>query len=574
MQLIGPPILRECRISLPLPAGKPPNPTKKQPLSVPQNPCAQLFFTINPETPPENLVKQLKQSWEYDPLTTLKLICYLRTLREERDSYNEGFYVAAFWLHKNHPLTLACNVRELASFGSLRDFSEILCRIVNERESTESCKRSSPPSSLKGEREHDKMETARRAVCKYVQDPAYRFLHERVSDLFADLLRSDLETLKSGNDEILSFAARDCPSIDSSYDRHTLLCESIAKKVFPRESGRDYEGIEDVHYVYRVRNRLRKEILGPLRMALDIEKQGRRGGDKQFQDCTLIFMKKAYQKMLKMKDTGSKLKYYKIIQAMILKANGQSFLSTPLSIIASLKEENIGQKELEWQNMVQAFSTRGKLSNSLAVCDISDEMEERTRNVSISMGLLISELSSSSWKGTVYGFQESPKLYKIEGDDLPSKFNFIKQLKCTKRVNIETILNQVLQVGVKQKLNKEKMVQRVFVFTNKDFRKAVNNSWGWNYRAVWENYQKFGYDQVPEVVFWNIKGFNVSPPTIRAAFYNRLLTINGFSKSLFAYFLDKGAVWRSEDIKSVTTAEDVMRITLSGKEYQNLAVLD
>ncbi|KAL2924013.1 hypothetical protein RDABS01_015504 [Bienertia sinuspersici] len=568
-------------------------------LTAPQNPCTEFFFTVTPVTRPETLIRLLKQSWEnaainspskplyrillhrnpgnptrtlirllkqsweYDPLTTLKLICYLRTLKPDTLSSNEGFYVAALWLHKNHPLTLACNLREFAGFGSLRDFSEILYRLVNEGENANAeC--------------NEKMAVARRAVCRYVQDPGYRFLHERVSDMFADLLRSDFETLKNGNVEELSFAARDCPSIDSSYDRHTLLCESIAKKVFPRESDPDYLGIEEVHYVYRVRSRLRKDVLAPLRSASEKEAQRKQKGDEDVSDCTLIFMKKAYQKMLKMKDDASKKRYYRNIMSMILKASDQCLPLTPPSIIASLKkEENIEVKAMEWQNMVQSFSNRSKLSNSVAVCDISDEMKETTRNVSISMGLLISELNSNaSWKGTVYGFHESPELYKIKGNDLQSKVNFMKQIKCSDRVDIETILNQVLQVGVAQKLSKEKMVDRVFVFTNKDFRKALQNCWGWNYRAVWDNYQKFGYDQVPEVVFWNVEGFHECPPTVRAAIHNTIVTINGFSRSLFAFFLDKDAVWRSQEIKSITIAEDVMRITLSGKGYQNFAVLD
>ncbi|XP_021866773.2 uncharacterized protein [Spinacia oleracea] len=330
MQLVGPPILRGCLLSLSLPAGKPPIPPTKPPLTIPQNPCAQFFFAVNPETPPETLISLLKKSWEYDHLTTLKLICYLKV------SYTEGFYVAAIWLHKNHPLTLACNLREFASIGSLRDFPEILHRLVNED----------------GNAENEKMKIAKRAVCKYVQDPTYRFLHERVSDLFADLLRSDIVTHQSGGAgagaDTLSFAARDCPSLGSSRDRHTLLCESIAKKVFPRESDLNYHGIEDVHYAYRVRDRLRKEVLGPLRRVLEKEMQEKK--QVQVQDCTLMFMKKAYLKMLKMlkmKDTAnaSKLQeYYQIILSMILKANGKKlrcFPSTPFSVIASLQERTL-----------------------------------------------------------------------------------------------------------------------------------------------------------------------------------------------------------------------------------------
>ncbi|KAM1197168.1 hypothetical protein ACFX2I_008797 [Malus domestica] len=38
------------------------------------------------------------------------------------------------------------------------------------------------------------------------------------------------------------------PSIDSSFDQATLICESIARKVFSHESYKEYDGIEEAHY--------------------------------------------------------------------------------------------------------------------------------------------------------------------------------------------------------------------------------------------------------------------------------------------------------------------------------------
>ncbi|KAK9664623.1 hypothetical protein RND81_14G056900 [Saponaria officinalis] len=558
MLLVGPPILRECTKQTPPP--KPPNSTGKPPSTAPQNPCTQLFFTVTPDTTPENLRHLLNESWQYDPLTTLRLVSYIRTLKGEIKGINEGFCVCALWLYECHPLTLACNLREFASFGSLRDFSEVVYRLIKGQNS----------HFTRVSRKDNVVDVARRAVSKYVQDSTYRFFHERVSDLFADLLKSDLRSLDSGNVELLSNAAVECPSVDSSIDRHTLLCESIAKKVFPQESDPSYMEIKDDQYVYRVQNRLRKEVLGPLRTALRGKTTDGRG---RVRDYTLVFMKKAYQKLMKMKNNASELKYYQIVLAMILKGNGTIFPETPESVIASLNDDNIEEKESEWKDMVQFFS-KGKLRNSVAVCDVSEDMAETTKNISVSMAMLISELSHGPWKEAVYGFHQCPKLYKIDGDDLRSKLNSFKQMNCSDRVDVEAILNQILQVSVSAKTSSPEMVERVFIFSNKEFRKSVNSCWGWNYRAVWENYQKYGFDRVPEVVFWNIEGLNSSPPTSRDMFHNRLMTINGYSRSLFAFFVDEDAVLRSDEIKSVTTAEDVMQITLSGKEYQNLVVLD
>jgi len=46
-------------------------------------------------------------------------------------SDKEGFYAAALWLHERHPKMLACNLPALAEFGYLKDFPELLYRLVH-----------------------------------------------------------------------------------------------------------------------------------------------------------------------------------------------------------------------------------------------------------------------------------------------------------------------------------------------------------------------------------------------------------------------------------------------------------
>lgn len=68
--------------------------------------------------------------------------------------------------------------------------------------------------------------------------------------------------------------------------------------------------------------------------------------------------------------------------------------------------------ELDWRNMVQAIAGNDELSNYVAVCDASASMKESTRSISISMGLLISELSTGPLKQAVYVFHASPSFAK------------------------------------------------------------------------------------------------------------------------------------------------------------------
>ena len=51
---------------------------------------------------------------------------------------------------------------------------------------------------------------------------------------------------------------------------HLTAQHYYARKVFPREEYKEYEGLEEAHYAYRVRDRLRKDVLVPLRKVLEL----------------------------------------------------------------------------------------------------------------------------------------------------------------------------------------------------------------------------------------------------------------------------------------------------------------
>ncbi|KAL2506604.1 Uncharacterized conserved protein UCP015417 [Abeliophyllum distichum] len=103
---------------------------------------------------------------------------------------------------------------------------------------------------------------------KYDQDANYKFLHDQILALLVQFLKSDMEFLKSSEIKGISLAAKWCPSIDSSYDKAILICKNIVERICLHESSLEYEGLNEDQYVYKVRNRLRKEVPMPLRQVL------------------------------------------------------------------------------------------------------------------------------------------------------------------------------------------------------------------------------------------------------------------------------------------------------------------
>ncbi|XP_058772555.1 uncharacterized protein LOC131646564 [Vicia villosa] len=597
------------------------------------NPCLDFFFHVVPNTPPETLVQRLQLAWSQNPLTTLKLVCNLRGVRGTGKSDREGFYAAALWLHQHHPKTLASNVPSLADFGYFKDLPEILYRLLegsqirkirkeewtqrkrgskNKRSSTsapfgerktkkkqskdnddnEGWKGTAKDSVITEEmaarakaeketahalKEEKRIALAKKLVERYNRDPDFRSLHDAISDHFADCLKKDLEFLKSGSSTKISLAAKWCPSVDSSFDRSTLLCESIAKRIFPRE---EYEGVEEAHYAYRVRDRLRKDVLVPLRKVLELPEVFI--GAKQwnllpYNRVASVAMKFYKEKFLK----HDKERFEKYLEDV---KDGKTTIAAgallPHEIIGSLGDGDGGEvAELQWKRIVDDLLKKGKMTNCIAVCDVSGSMSGIPMEVSVALGLLVSELSEEPWKGKVITFSADPQLHLIEGDSLKSKTEFVRNMDWGMNTDFQKVFDRILDVAVNGKLKEEQMIKRIFVFSdmefdeasknydmeseNSDIDQASENSWETDYQAITRKYKEKGYGSaVPQIVFWNLRNSKATPvPSTQKG----VALVSGFSKNLLTLFLDNEG-----DISPL----EAMEAAIAGPEYQKLVVLD
>ncbi|KAL3329067.1 hypothetical protein AABB24_036259 [Solanum stoloniferum] len=571
------------------------------------NPCLDFFFHVVPDTPPDDLIRRLELAWAYNPLTALKLICNLRGVRGTGKSDKEGFYAAAFWLHYIHPKTLACNVHAFADFGYFKDLLEILYRILEgpfvrkmEKEEREKArggggggrgrfKRVSRPSEdnkekkmkvkrnleelkeeIKAEqvkarvlRKEKEVAKAEKAFEKYYSDEHYRRLHDKISDFFAELLRKDLEKLNSGKSNEISLAAKWCPTVDSSYDKATLMCESIAKKVFPRESYREYDGVEEGHYAYRVRNRLRKDVLVPLHKALELPEvymSANKWNSLPYNRVASVAMKNYKGHFLKY-DQERFNAYLEDVKSGKAKIAAGALL--PHEIIGALEDGDGGEvAELQWKRMVDDLCKKGKLSDCIAVCDVSGSMSGIPMEVSVALGVLVSELSEEPWKGKLITFSESPELQKVEGDTLKEKTEFVRNMNWGMNTNFQKVFDTILEVAVQGNLSEDQMLKRVFVFSDMEFDEASENAWETDYQAIQRKFSEKGYNNVPEIVFWNLRDSRSTPVLENQ---NGVALVSGFSKNLLTMFLEGGGV---------VTPVDVMELAISGEEYQKLVVLD
>ncbi|WVZ79156.1 hypothetical protein U9M48_026767 [Paspalum notatum var. saurae] len=572
------------------------------------DPCLDFFFHVVPGTPAESVTSLLANAWAAEPDTALRLACNLRGVRGTGKSDREGFYAAALWMHGCHPSTFALNAEPVAEFGYLKDLAEILHRIIHGGVSTrtpgkkarleamggfvhhhhryrrhrttrrkgnapgcpetraariaaanERDKRASAEAAV--ERRKKRAEAAARAVEWYARDPRYRLLHDCTADLFAKLLADDMQKLADGKVNELSLAAKWCPSLGRCYDRSTLLCEVIARRLFPKGSAPDLpEDLDDEYYAYRVRARLQREV-APLRRALQLPEifiSANEWGKVVYGRVASVAMKN-YKEFFLKRDAERFKSYLDDVKSGNAKIASGALL--PHEILESIDDDGVA--DLQWERMVSDLRDIGKLNNCIAVCDVSGSMVGLPMDVCVSLGLLISELSDEPWHHRVITFSSRPQLHLISGKTLRDKTDFIRCMDWNMNTDFQAVFDKLLHIAASGNLPPEKMIRRVFVFSDMEFDEASSRPWETDYEAITRKFTEAGYGAaVPEIVFWNLRDSDSVPVT---ASEKGVALVSGFSKNMVKLFLDSDGI---------VTPRDVMNKAVSGREYQKLVVFD
>ncbi|KAI3845222.1 hypothetical protein MKX03_024880 [Papaver bracteatum] len=411
-------------------------------------------------------------------------------------------------------------------------------------------------------REERRIKKAVRVINRYNGDEDYRLLHDKISEVFAEYLVADLKILNEGQSFGISFAAKWCPSLYLCYDQSTLLCESIARRIFTRESYPEYENVDEAHYAYRIRDRLRKEVLVPLHKALELPElymslnkwellPYNRVPSVAMNNYKEVFMnhdKERFTNHLEGVQRGDKK--YKIAAGALL----------PHQIIESLRyeeENDCNVPELQWN------------------------MTGTPMDVAVALGLLISEMSHEPWKGKLITFSDNPELQKIEGDTLRSKTEFIRKMQWGFSTDFQKVFDQILQVAVEGNLKEDQMIKRLFVFSDMEFNQASNGKyspydynydrqsadaeWETDYQVIQNKFREKGYMNVPEIVFWNLRESHSTPVLCQQ---KCVAMVSGFSKNMVKVFLDEDSDF------SQFTPLGVMEKAISGEEYNKLVVVD
>ena len=235
--------------------------------------------------------------------------------------------------------------------------------------------------------------------------------------------------------------------------------------------------------------------------------------------------------------------------------------------------------EAQWSSYVQSLKDLGCLGLMIPLSDVSGSMSGIPMEVSIAMGILLSELVSPEFKDRFITFESTPKWHKLpSGGSLYQKVKSAMSAGWGGSTNFAAALDLILQVCIDHRISPELVKSMTLaVFSDMQFDEADGKSSYYSsapncrfkdkFSRIADAFKRAGFiDPVtgeavmPQILFWNLRGNTLGFPC--AGDTPGVSLVSGFSGNALKAFL-------SGDIHSVKieTPWDEMCKVLNSDRY-------
>lgn len=236
----------------------------------------------------------------------------------------------------------------------------------------------------------------------------------------------------------------------------------------------------------------------------------------------------------------------------------------PHDIIRTLRSGGHVDKDVvneQWKALPDFLGD--KAGDILVLSDVSGSMDIpvsgiiRAMDISIALGLYISERQKGPYKDLVMSFDSTPRFIHVTGNGIAERSRNLEKSPWGGSTNLQAAFNLILDVARKNNVPQEDMPKTLLILSDMEFDQATGQRYGGastNFQVMQDKFKKAGYE-LPKVVFWNLNSRTENVP-VR---YNEdgVALVSGFSPAI---------------MKSILAAEDftpqkIMLDTIMNKRY-------
>lgn len=245
----------------------------------------------------------------------------------------------------------------------------------------------------------------------------------------------------------------------------------------------------------------------------------------------------------------------------------------PYDVTKNMKFGNSNGADAQWNALPNYLE--GNTERLLPVVDVSGSMEcsaggsknVTCMDVSISLGLYISERNVGRFKDAFVTFSSNPDLQYLSGS-LTERYNQLKTAEWGMSTNIKSVFELILNQGKKHNVPQSEMPTMIVILSDMEFDSANSGGgWGesthtWNPTAqqmIQKMYSDAGYE-MPKIVYWNLNARNNNFPVQ----FNESGTalVSGFSPALLTSLLS------GKDLSPVA----MMNQVVNSQRYQPISI--
>ncbi|KAG6848310.1 hypothetical protein H0H93_001335 [Arthromyces matolae] len=394
----------------------------------------------------------------------------------------------------------------------------------------------------------------------------------------------DLDTDRMSSVDELSLAGKWAPTPMGSHDRVTNLATAISKLIHHSDPSLKFPSalsatnpLNPVEESIILRSFYQRWILTPLRSTLRVTEtlmSSKRWDQIQYKRVPSVCMRNNSH-LFFAHDEERFDKYLTAVEGDRDKISGATLLPHQLiSEIARIggyieKDDSriqfnkrlyatqVRVIEAQWKTLIQRLRESGSIDNALAICDVSgsmyqdhSEMEGTPHSIppiypAISLSLILASLAKPPFNAGFITFSQDPKFVKLdlENRSLVDTVKTMSDADWGMNTDFDAVfLKLLLPLAVRNKVAKEDMIKRLFVFSDMQFDQAIPSSsstlkdpanWKTNHDVVEEMYKALGYE-VPQIVYWDLAQYGT---TEVKAEREGVALMNGFSPAMMKVFM-------------------------------------
>jgi hypothetical protein len=193
----------------------------------------------------------------------------------------------------------------------------------------------------------------------------------------------------------------------------------------------------------------------------------------------------------------------------------------------------------------------------LPVCDVSGSMLGLPMEISVSLGVYLSERNKGLFKDAFITFSEDPKLQYLTGNVI-ERFNQLNRAEWGMSTNLQAVFDLVLNKAIENRLSQSDLPETILIISDMEFNSACRNRT--NFEVIQDKFEAAGY-KMPKLAFWNVNGREGNVPV--SADTKDVALISGASPAI---------------VKNVLAGKDftpkgIMLETLLSERYEKIMAL-